>query len=1065
MSSASHDRQGLGTSGKPGARGWGRHCFRWSVRVLVASFLSLTLAVTYVHEIGFPGWIRQPVLDQLRENSLAAEFGRLRWRFHRGLVAEDLHFRHLDETGGEELMVAEAQLELDWTQVGWGQGPAIRGVILRDGAFRIPVSPFQQTPATWLEVTNIQARLRFLSPESWELEDLQGRCLGAAFQAAGSLTNASRLRSVRPGPSTSYAWKQDLLGIIQHRDQLSIRGIPTLKLAFHFDLRHPELATADVRIEGNGFGAPWGQAGPFRADLTLNQPPGTNGTMLVAIQGGVTNLATRWAGAPIVRFDLDTAQSLAQASTGPIQWSLTATDPGSALASARSLVIRGLSSALDEGRWTTHLTMETDRPVTSWGRARSALVELTVPHGGTNTGIIRGNKTIDGRVTVSGLESLQGTSDGLTVTIVANPGPTASLPWEPGFQWENWSVQAAFRGENAIIRSLTIPSFDGGMRWQDGLVSLSQIHFPTYGEEISVDGDFRISTRELHASVAGRVQVPDLPERWTTFAGPWLDEVLWDPKHPLSFRVSAHGLFPEVKPQWTADDWMGELAPRFSLESEFQLTNVTVRGFQMRSLQVPARWNQSQWEFSSVRLEAGEGSVSLSGQADRESYQISIQSAMNPLPALKAWLPSAANSLQSFKFVEPPRLSATLQGQWADRESLVLSGHLETGVASYREEQADALTTDFSFGRGRLHAGPVWARQGTNTVNAEGIQYEVGSGLLSFTNTITTIDPVGVFAALGPRTFLSFKPFEFPLPPRVMMNGIIPTMETRTGADVRFDAEIPSFRWRFLAGTNVSASLWWHDGSIVVTNLVAGFHGGRISGNFSADIRDTNDTVLRFDAVVADSQLRSLLNDITPQTNRLEGWLDGRLTVVEAHTRTNGSWQGLGNARLRDGFLWDLPLFGGVSKVLDRAVPGLGQTRFSSGSATFVLTNRAVVTRDLELHSPTVHLYLNGSVLFDTQLDGRLEAAVLRDVPILGPIVNLVLKPVAKLLEYDVKGRLDRPEMTPRHIPGFMLAPFDALRELFPGDKSRSTNAVPIERTKTPSPVPPDPPVKPDGSQ
>lgn len=1053
----------FGLERQAGSAWLGRRCFRWSVRFLVTSFLLLSLAIVYVHEIGFPGWIRQPVLEQLRENSLAAEFGRLRWRFHRGLVAEDLHFRHLEESGGEELRVEEAQLELDWTQVGWGRGPTIRGLILREGALRIPLTPARQTPVTWLEVTNLQARLQFLSAESWELEDLQGRCLGAAFQAAGSLTNASKLRSVRPGPSTSYAWKQDLLGVLQYRDQLTIRGAPTLKLAFHFDLRHPELATADVRVEGNGFSAPWGQAGPFRADLTLNQPPGTNGMMLIAIEGGITNLATRWAGAPMVRFDLDTAQSLTQASTGPIRWSLTASNPGSALVSSRGLMVRGLTSAKDDGSWMTHVTAEAESPVTSRGRARSVLVDGTMPHGGTNAGGIHGRGSIDGRLTVSGFESSKGTFNEMFLTFAADPGANALFPWEPGFQWEDWSMLAAFRGENVVVHSLAIRSFEGGVRWQDGVVSLSHIRFPIYGEEIGINGDFRFSTREVHASVSGRVQVPDLPDAWTAFARPWLDEILWEPAHPLSFRVSTEGILPPRRPQWTVDDWMHELAPRFSLESEVQLTNITVRGLAVRSLDVPVRWNQSRWEFSNVHMETGEGPMTMSGRADREAYQISVQSEMNPLPALSAWLPAASNALQRFKLPEPPRLNATLQGQWADRQSLQLSGHLETGVASYREEQADALTTDFTYGHGRLHAGPVWARQGTNTVKAEGIQYEVASGLLSFTNTLTTIDPVGVFAALGPRTFLSFKPFEFPFPPRVMMNGTIPTIDTRVGADVRFDAEIPGFRWRFLAGTNLSATLWWHEGSIIVTNLVGGFHGGRISGNFSADIRDTNDTVLRFDAVVADSQLRSLLNDITPQTNRLEGWLDGRLTVNEAHTRTNGSWQGLGNVRLRDGFLWDLPLFGGVSKVLDRAIPGLGQTRFSSGSATFILTNRAVVTRDLELHSPTVHLFLNGSVLFDTQLDGRLEAAVLRDIPVLGPIVNLVLKPVAKLLEYDVKGHLDHPEMTPRHIPGFMLSPFETLRDLLPRDKSRLTNAVPTERTKPPAPPTPDAPVKPDG--
>jgi hypothetical protein len=153
-------------------------------------------------------------------------------------------------------------------------------------------------------------------------------------------------------------------------------------------------------------------------------------------------------------------------------------------------------------------------------------------------------------------------------------------------------------------------------------------------------------------------------------------------------------------------------------------------------------------------------------------------------------------------------VAATIDGVANDLHSLVVSGHLEDRDVTYREEHADALTADFTFRDGWLKAGPVWARQGTNTVQSEGIHFSTGNGYLYFTNTVTTVDPVGVFGALGPRTFESFRPFEFPLPPHVVMNGAIPTIDTRTGADIRFDAEIPSFRWRFLAGTNIVS--WCH---------------------------------------------------------------------------------------------------------------------------------------------------------------------------------------------------------------------------------------------------------------
>ncbi len=1018
------------------------------------------LFVLYVHDIGFPVWVRQPLISQLRANNLAAEFGRLRWRFRRGLVAENLQFFRVGESHGETLTVQEAELQLDWSQAGWGTAPGIRGLVFHGGSLTIPLLSTNR-PCPPLIIDQLDARLRFISPEWWELDYLRGKCLDTAFEAAGSLTNASQLQSFRAGPESGYAWKEDLRRLVLYRPNLVFDGVPNLKLAFHFDLRHPEAATADLRLGGAGFHAKFAEVGPFRTDITVNQPPGTNGLMQLFVELAVTNLSTRWAGAPSFRLELDTAQSLTSARLEPFRWTARATAPSSAPASARGLVVRGSTAVTNADGFTTQLTCEVDRLVSTWGTARQATLDLTVTYPFTSSPSTNIPPTLDARLVASDLKSSDGFMSGIVATLSANLDSSVAQANTTNEWWYSWMAQTAFRGEGGQIGKTELPSVTGSVRWQDGHLSILELRCPIFSQLFSLQGDIQPRQRELHLIVDGRVQVPELPPTWTSFASPWLEKFEWDPGHPAVIRATIKGRFPEINPVWTADDWHRELAQCLSVEGGIWLTNLTVRGVLLRSVSLPFEWNYPSGTLPATRIEGPWGALETSGQTDGNKFSMSIYSAVDPVPLASALVPASMPVFERFRFGETPLLKATITGMRNDLHRLLISGNLESRDVTYREERVDALTADFIYQDGWLKAGPVWARQGTNTVQADGIYFNTGNGYLYFTNTVTTVDPVGVFGALGQRTFQSFKPFEFPLPPHVVMNGTIPTVDTHTGADVRFDAEIPSFRWRFLAGTNINATLWWHDGSIIVTNLVGGFHGGRISGNFSADIRDTNDTVLRFDAVVADSQLRSILNDITPQTNRLEGWLDGRLTVVEAHSRTNGPWQGQGTARLRDGFLWDLPLFGGVSKVLDKAVPGLGQTRFNSGSATYILTNRAVVTRDLELRSPTMRLRLNGSVDFDTQLDGKLEATVFRDVPLLGPIVNLVLKPVTKLLEYDIKGRLDHPEMELRYIPNFMLAPLhpvETLRELLLIDRGRLTNAPPVEAKGTVDPsTPPSP--------
>jgi hypothetical protein len=171
-------------------------------------------------------------------------------------------------------------------------------------------------------------------------------------------------------------------------------------------------------------------------------------------------------------------------------------------------------------------------------------------------------------------------------------------------------------------------------------------------------------------------------------------------------------------------------------------------------------------------------------------------------------------------------------------------------------------------------------------------------------------------------------------------------------------------------------------------------------------------------------------------------------------------------ARLRDGFLWDLPLFGGLSAALDHIAPGVAQSRFNSGSATFSITNRTLRSQDLEFRSSSMRLQATGTVDFDSRLDAVMRAELLRDVPVLGPLVSLALSPVTKLFEYEVKGTLGKPETSPAHVPGVLMAPLrpiQTFRSLLPGESEKPAGTDPARREPAPVAPPATTPAPPAG--
>jgi hypothetical protein len=171
-------------------------------------------------------------------------------------------------------------------------------------------------------------------------------------------------------------------------------------------------------------------------------------------------------------------------------------------------------------------------------------------------------------------------------------------------------------------------------------------------------------------------------------------------------------------------------------------------------------------------------------------------------------------------------------------------------------------------------------------------------------------------------------------------------------------------------------------------------------------------------------------------TNSIEGTLDGDLNITAADTRGLQTWHGTGSVRLREGLLWEIPVFGIFSPVLDAIMPGVGKNRARKGSADFKITNGVAYSDNLEIRASTLRLQYRGSVDYQTRVDARVEAEILRDAWVIGRIVSLALTPLTKIFEYKVSGTVGDPKMQPLYIPKFLmmtLRPFHTLKSLLPG--------------------------------
>jgi hypothetical protein len=264
-------------------------------------------------------------------------------------------------------------------------------------------------------------------------------------------------------------------------------------------------------------------------------------------------------------------------------------------------------------------------------------------------------------------------------------------------------------------------------------------------------------------------------------------------------------------------------------------------------------------------------------------------------------------------------------------------------------------------------------------------------------------------------------------------------------ADLYFDLAGGPFHWWKFNLPDISGHIHWRGLRVDLTEVRADFYGGTAAGfarfHFLPENAGANYT---FGVMATNVLLHPLLADLVGTTNNLEGRVTGDLVITSANYAQSTNLNGYGNLELHEGLLWDLKLFGVFSPMLEGMVPGLGNSRATAGHCSFNITNAVIYTDNLEIQATPVRLLYRGTVDLDGKVNARVEAELLKNMWVVGPVLTQFLSPLSKIFAYRVTGTLSQPKPEPLFfVPNLVLFPFHPLRslkDLFP-ENSYRTNA------------------------
>jgi hypothetical protein len=1058
------------------------------VYLLLGAVLGLAV---YLNQVGLPGFIKGPLLGRLRERGLELEFSRLRVRLGRGLVAEHVNVTRAREVAGEQIYADQLQLKLDWAQVVQLR-PEVRAFTISGGRVAIPVLASNEFAGSFV-VDDIQGRLRFVSDELWELDRLEGTCHGGAFSAAGSITNATLLRRrSEPRRDRGEAWRRVLLTFVREVDASVFAQPPNLALAFHADLKNPEWSTADVRVIAGSTVTRWGQIESLRVDATLNQPPGSNGsfagTLRVAASRAESDL-----GYSCGRMLFNAALEIRPDSVLPefVEYDFGGDEIVSPFGRAARISMSGRSSRTegDVMPSAAFALPAADRPPMLRPPSAPSIasrVDLTVTGLDTTNRIQAGAlrlhvsgrhgtnewHQIEVRGDVTGADSPWLRTDAAAFRLEATPRETGSaLPWDPALAL--WNIASPFvlrleaRATEAVHPRLHLDDVTLALRWTtNSTVEIDRVETHLHDGMARASAVIDPRTRHVTARAQTLLDLHRLHGLFNEGGRRWLSQYGWESNRPprLDGEVGV------VLPAWTnrEPDWRGGVLPTLTVAADVTATNGSFRGIAADTITGRISGTNRVWRVTDMvaRRPEGEFRFSYAGDEATRDYHFRVRSDFDPRIARHLLTNKVQKVLDEFAFTAPPHFEGEVWGRWRDHSRSGVRGFLALTNVTFRGEHLDVARGHLDFTNQYVRVRDARLEDGPQTGDMPGFAYDIASGLVSFTNTFSTMGVDRVTRVIGPKTHAMIAPYRFSGPPAVRINGVLGTRGDASRNDIRFDVTTDGgFQWWRLKAAALTGSVHSLGTTLYITNLAAVFHGGGLRGELEFDVGSREATPFRIQTTVTNVDIRSLITDLRDgRTNRIEGRLSGEGRITSGDTRRQATWRGSGRATLADGFLWDTPVFGLASPVLESLSPGLSKTRFTEGSATFLLEDRLIRTRDLQLRSPSMRLDYNGTVSYDGNLDAYMQASMFREVPILGQFATLALSPFEKLFEYRVTGTLSQPKSKPAYIPSFVLAPFrpiETLRSLMISDKPAETNAPAVGAVPVEPPKAAEPPVEP----
>ena len=388
-------------------------------------------------------------------------------------------------------------------------------------------------------------------------------------------------------------------------------------------------------------------------------------------------------------------------------------------------------------------------------------------------------------------------------------------------------------------------------------------------------------------------------------------------------------------------------------------------------------------------------------------FRLNIQSTISP-DALRPLVSVELNEfLREWQWQRSPAIRLEIRGTDRKPESWQGEGTAALGRTRFRGTWMNSANTKIHFADGALTCEDLHVARDEGTSTGS-FTYDFKKHEVRISNIKSSLNPAEAIFWVDPKSSKNVAPYKFRRPPNVIADGVY---QFRGGKDTRLEIKVDGasgmdyvFLGKTLQFDRVSARLLFTNDRLQITDLRGGLLDGTLRGH--ADISlGRNDP--RYRASVSVNQINfPLLTDLYYNYKTAQGVLKGTYEFNGLGTDWH-TMRGDGKVEVSNGDVFAIPIFGPLSGILNKIVPGSGYSIARTATAAVKVEDAIIHTDDFEAAGALFSMLGHGDIHF---LDDKLDFSMRLNMK--GP--GVLLTPVYKLFEYAGTGSLKKPDWHPK---------------------------------------------------